>query len=483
MHFTAFETNLLLQAIGLSMLHSIWQTAILWLLYITAIEPNKNKSAAFKYNYSLLLLFIATSLFIFSITQHYYLLTTQQVLLNNSLYNTVLIYLEQYNHFTPYIATIYLTAIVFYIGKIVYQMYTKQQQHVVKPTVSIRLFTKQSALLLGIKKNVQIWLCNTIDVPQVKGYIQPIILLPVSIISNLNSKQIEAIVLHELAHVKRNDYLLYIFQLIAKAILLFNPFALLLHKAINKHREYCCDDMVLHFNYNNKEYATALYILETNRQQTISVALAATNTKSGLFNRIKRIIEPSNLQPKNTPVLAYSLLIVCCLSCMLLNKPFIFTDKKIIYNLHSNTNYISENTVNKKVAARLTFLPKAIFIKHINIVNAIGNSTIIATQNSSKTLPQIGLVNKEWMAAKQKGLADFAKQVAEKTALEDADEINMVNLVKIEEEQSGSNNKILYYFEINSIGGKPVITPIYLAIKPTKNIKQKKKTQIDEIAY
>jgi beta-lactamase regulating signal transducer with metallopeptidase domain len=362
-------------------------------------------------------------------------------------------------------------------------MYAKQLQHVVKPTVSIRLFTKQSALLLGIKKNVQIWLCNTIDVPQVKGYLQPIILLPLSIISNLNSKQIEAIVLHELAHVKRNDYLLYIFQLIAKAILLFNPFALLLNKAINKHREYCCDDLVLHFNYNNKEYATALYILEANRQQVISVALAATNTKSGLFNRIKRIIEPSNLQQKNTPVLAYSLLIVCCLSCILLYKPVIFTDKKITYNLHSSTNYISENTVNKKVAARLTFIPKPIFIKHNSIVNTIGNSVTIATHNGSKPLPQIGIVNKEWIAAKQKEMADLARQVAEKTALEDADEMSMVNLVKIEEEQSGSNNKILYYFEVNNIGGKPVITPIYLATKPTKNIKQKKKTQVEEIAY
>jgi hypothetical protein len=360
-------------------------------------------------------------------------------------------------------------------------LYQSKSIHSIPPTIAIKLFTKQSALLLGIKKNVQIWFTANIDVPQVKGIIQPIILLPITIASNLNSKQIEAIIIHELAHVKRNDYALYILQLISNAILIFNPFASILQKAINKQREYSCDDMVLQFKYNKNEYATALYILEKNRHETIALSLAATNNKNGLLQRIKRIVEPTNKLPNKKAIWPYFLLLTCCCICLLMYKPLVCNKYPLAYYL-----------INKNVNFKNTNIEKALIKQVINTTvstqektkksyNTLQHITTVAIKKVNRALPQMVLLNSKWLTKKQKAMATYASTAADYG--DDEGDVSMQNLVKIEEEQSGSNNKILYYFEVNNIGGKPVITPIYLATKPTKNIKQKKKTQIEEIAY
>lgn len=149
----------------------------------------------------------------------------------------------------------------------------------------------------GIIKHVSLQISHKIAVPVTMGFIKPIILLPVSTVSNLSILQVEAILLHELAHIKRNDYLLNIFQKVMESLLFFNPFVWLIKKEIQKEREFCCDEMVVAHTNDPLTYAKALLHLEEHKN-SIRLALAANGSgKYPLLNRIKRITVMNNPDP------------------------------------------------------------------------------------------------------------------------------------------------------------------------------------------
>jgi len=143
---------------------------------------------------------------------------------------------------------------------------------------------------LDISREVKLLVSGYIQVPVMLGFFKPIILLPVAMVNNLSTEQLEAILLHELAHVKRNDYLLNIFQSIVETILFFNPFVWQISRIIRQEREHCCDDLVVN-SVHPLHYAKALVALEEYRLSSNSLAMAAANNKQHLFNRIKRIME------------------------------------------------------------------------------------------------------------------------------------------------------------------------------------------------
>ena len=144
---------------------------------------------------------------------------------------------------------------------------------------------------LGISRPVQLFLSARVAVPTMIGSLKPVILLPVAVINNLTTDQVETIILHELAHIKRNDYILNIIQAVGETLLFFNPFVWLLSRTIRTEREHCCDDIVVDCASSPLPYAHALALLETHRSINSNLSLAATGNKNQLLNRIKRIME------------------------------------------------------------------------------------------------------------------------------------------------------------------------------------------------
>jgi len=124
----------------------------------------------------------------------------------------------------------------------------------------------------------------------VSGILKPVILLPVAAVNNLTTAELQTILLHELAHIRRNDYLHNLIQVAAETLLFFNPFLWLISARIRRERELCCDDMVLAATGDGLCYARALAALEEGRAVAGSLSLAATNDKFELLNRIKRIM-------------------------------------------------------------------------------------------------------------------------------------------------------------------------------------------------
>ena len=117
---------------------------------------------------------------------------------------------------------------------------------------------------MGIKKDVRMWFSDLVDTPLTIGFWKPVILLPVAAINHLSLQQAEAIILHELNHIKRNDYFINFLIACMDIILFFNPFVRVLTNIIKSERENSCDDMVLQFRYDAGHYASALLLLEKN---------------------------------------------------------------------------------------------------------------------------------------------------------------------------------------------------------------------------
>ncbi len=144
---------------------------------------------------------------------------------------------------------------------------------------------------MGIARKVALHISRHLQVPVMIGFVRPVILLPAAMVNNLSPEQLEAILLHELAHIKRNDYLLNIFQSIVETLLFFNPFVWWISRNIRLEREHCCDDLVLASTVQPMHYAKALVALEEFRLTANPMAMAAAHDRHHLLHRIKRIME------------------------------------------------------------------------------------------------------------------------------------------------------------------------------------------------
>lgn len=166
-------------------------------------------------------------------------------------------------------------------------------------------FVNRWQIILGISRNVKVLFSKRVNAPIMLGTIRPVILLPISVCTQLTTEQVEAILVHELAHIRRHDYLINIIQTLVETILFFNPFVWLTSSIIRREREHCCDDLVVSCSADPLQYAQALALIEKDRINSLS--LAATGNKNQLLNRIKRIME---MKKENIAHRRYSLLLV-----------------------------------------------------------------------------------------------------------------------------------------------------------------------------
>ena len=150
------------------------------------------------------------------------------------------------------------------------------------------------------------------NVPVVIGYLRPVILVPVGMLAGMPASQIETILLHELAHIRRRDYLVNLMQTMVESFLFYHPAIWWISGVIRAERENCCDDLVVAASGDAHEYAAALTALEQNRWAAQEAALAATG--GNLVKRVRRMLNPSKLRqgPRAflTPVLSAAILAV-----------------------------------------------------------------------------------------------------------------------------------------------------------------------------
>lgn len=143
---------------------------------------------------------------------------------------------------------------------------------------------------IGIDKAILFLESTRINVPMVAGHLKPILLVPIGMFTNLSSHQVEALLLHELSHIKRHDYLVNIIQSVLEVVLFFNPAVWYISAQVRKEREHCCDDMALFCGVNSLEYVRALTSIQEEIINKNSIAMALANNNNQLLLRIKRLL-------------------------------------------------------------------------------------------------------------------------------------------------------------------------------------------------
>ncbi len=127
------------------------------------------------------------------------------------------------------------------------------------------------------------------EVPAVVGFLRPVILAPVGLLAGLPPEQLEYILIHELAHIRRYDYLVNLLQSLAEDLLFYHPAVWWVSELVRAERENCCDDVVVAARGDARGLAAALAALEHYRWNAREAALAANG--GHLMNRIRRLLE------------------------------------------------------------------------------------------------------------------------------------------------------------------------------------------------
>ncbi|MGZ3848749.1 MAG: M56 family metallopeptidase [Flavisolibacter sp.] len=277
-----------LQALGWATLNSFWQMALLWCLFLGAsflFQLNAPK----KYQLAAGSLLTGFAWFTFSFFFYF----------KSSPVSSLSIFDQRVNESNNVLQVFLISASLTYLSLLIFPSYRlfrnwqfvqrikKDGLH--KPEWRYRLFVQKISAQLGIGKKVWVFVSDIVTSPVTVGYLKPIILLPVAALNHLSPQQVEAVLLHELSHIRRYDYLINFMISIVHTLLYFNPFVKLFMRSVEAERENCCDDLVLQFGYDKVSYASTLLTLEKISAQTGVLAIAATG-KHYLLTRIEKIV-------------------------------------------------------------------------------------------------------------------------------------------------------------------------------------------------
>lgn len=170
-----------------------------------------------------------------------------------------------------------------------------------------RVALDRAANRLASRIRVEMYESSRVRIPIVIGYLRPLILLPASITTSLTPMQLEAILLHELAHIQRHDFLTNVFQTIVETVFFYHPAVWWISRQLRLEREHCCDDLAASVCGNRVEYGRALLILDEWRCADSVLVLGAGG--GPLLRRVERLFDSSSHATRQQP----SSLLASCL--------------------------------------------------------------------------------------------------------------------------------------------------------------------------
>ncbi len=322
-------------SIILTLFHSFWQLALLLGAYRLLSFYFKKTAPIVRRNFLfiILLLQIISTLFTFIL----YYTNISEALLDSMRFVTPAALPAPFLRLaTPFLAMGYISTIILKLG-----LHLGRWKYFNKNTASsltrvpaeLRLFTSLKVVEFGITRQVSLWYSTGVHSPIVYGFLKPVILLPVSLATKLTTREIETLLIHEISHIRNNDYLLNWLLIIAGNIYFFNPFMKMLTANIELEREMACDIQVLMFKYSPVEYAAALLTTAKLVKGYFSFHLAAVTEKSVLLKRIQYFsryqLSQHSLKPRG-PLMLISLLLVTSFYCL---SKVLSAEKVVIMNV------------------------------------------------------------------------------------------------------------------------------------------------------
>ncbi|MCE5340297.1 MAG: M48 family metalloprotease [Planctomycetaceae bacterium] len=228
------------------------------------------------------------------------------------------------------------------------QLQRLRRQMTTPVSKEIKTKLNQLSKILGINKTIDVVQSVLVNVPTVIGHFKPVVLLPASTLTGLSGEQIEAILAHELAHIKRCDYLVNILQTVVEILGFYHPAVWWVSNKIRQERENCCDDVAVQITGDEVNYAQALATMEEIRFGRPELAVAASG--GNLLERIKRLLgkDISNNEKAGwLPSAIVILLIAGLLIPMMLTLSSCDTQRIIKSEMNAKINRIDIDTATK----------------------------------------------------------------------------------------------------------------------------------------
>lgn len=293
-----------------TLIHSLWQAGVIYLLLYLLFEFSFFKTAARKYwtAYLALPILILTSVITFqhlhesaqvNIPHHYQvpinIINADSDFTKSNPLPVQTDFLEEFtvlvNNHSSELLWFWLIGLFFVSLRIVFGLSYLEKLRFNSTAISDSKWQlKVDAMLqkMGCHRMVEIAESSLIDAPQLLGHFKPIILFPIGLINQLKIEEVESILIHELSHVVRQDFLFNIFQTILENVYFFNPFVHLISRTIRKEREFACDDQSMGLIENDLHYARALFRIGEEAKNK-SFALGFGGSKNYLLQRVERI--------------------------------------------------------------------------------------------------------------------------------------------------------------------------------------------------
>ena len=295
--------------ISLTLLHFLWQGLVIAGLLLCVNKLTSNKHSQFRYIFSLFCLLLC----VIAPTVTFYVLSQPDEIINVSTFTTNDVIASpiaasgisntthqlQLADFTPLVAVLWMTGIIVLSIRLTLQMLQVQRlttTNIVQPSDKLELIFNQLKARLFVTKRARLVISLTAHVPMAIGWIKPVVLLPANLASGLSIAQLEMLMAHELAHIKRYDYLVNLIQTFVELVLFFHPAVKWISKQIRQEREYCCDDLAIHHCGNQLVYARTLAEAEVLRHNIPELAMAATG--GDLSSRIHRAVGQHSCAPR-----------------------------------------------------------------------------------------------------------------------------------------------------------------------------------------
>lgn len=314
--FSEFLSDKLINAIGWSLFHIVWQGIVIAIFLGLLLWILKNKTAQIRYliAFSSLLIFVGLSVYNFSnnfdaelsgqqfkINQNY---TENELLLievkaenttivSNQLLSGLKNELMKIDKYFPIVVNVWIIGLFIFVLKFILGfIYTNRLKFIGSKEVPEKWIQSFQTIqnYLKVNRTIRYIESHLIKIPMVIGYFKPVVIIPVEMLTQMPFNQIEAIIAHEIAHIRRNDYILNVLQTIIETLFFFHPAVWYISNQIRKERENCCDDMALTVCRESIVYAKALVSVQELTFRKHYSAVAFSGKKKYLLNRVKRLI-------------------------------------------------------------------------------------------------------------------------------------------------------------------------------------------------
>lgn len=348
----SFQSSPLFDAIGWTLIHSVWQIILVGILLWIALNFISKKSPKLSYYFSLSSLIIICLMTGFTFFNNFDFTSTTVELTNlevpqnfeskendihpsslesTSFENTTISSAEnsyvKLESFFPFVVLAWMIGVLFFGIKF---SFSWKYIHFLKKTKTSLISLKwqnqidQFCQKMNIDKKVNLFLSDHINSPITFGHFKPIVLFPTSMLTGLSPDQIEMLLLHELAHIRRADFLINLIQSIIEVVLFYHPIVWWISEQIRITREHCCDDMAIEICQNHFLYAETLTQLQTSiLLHKKSLAMSAKRNSGTFTYRIQRLFQTAESKPSFIKSIFSFGLIAVCFSMFAFQNPMI----------------------------------------------------------------------------------------------------------------------------------------------------------------